>query len=79
MNEHTAKVDAARDEIGRAVSRYIEVSEADAYVTAWVVGVEWTTMQREKERRAARQLIAPIEQTISAAEGLGHFIAGRYR
>jgi hypothetical protein len=72
---------AARKQVERAIGEYLAVLRAGMhpYPVAWVVGVEWTNPDIEQNHQAARDVISPDEQTISASAGLGAYILDRYR
>lgn len=70
---------AARDEVGKAVTAYLKIirPEENPYVVAWAVGAEWTNSELELSGQAARDIISPSEQSVSATAGLGAYLLHR--
>lgn len=74
------EVQQARLEVERAISHYMQTIRSDEapIVVAWQVAVEWTNMELEQDGRAGRDVISPMEQSLSASAGLGMYIVNRY-
>lgn len=70
----------ARDNVSKAISEYLTLLRPDEapYVVAWTVGAEWTNTELEQTGRAGRDIIMPLEQTVSASAGLGAYITSRF-
>lgn len=71
---------AARDAVGRAIAEYVALIRPgeSPYVVAWAVAAEWTNAELEQSGRAARDIVSPSEQSLSASAGLGAYLMNRF-
>lgn len=82
--EERAALDVAREKIAAGIREYVSLLRDDEfegdnpYVQEWIVGVEWTNVELERENKGARDVIARDGATLSAALGLGIYIRDRF-
>ncbi|QXJ40761.1 hypothetical protein [Curtobacterium phage Parvaparticeps] len=82
----TERAIEARARVEEAIQNWLNVAAEDSgdpdregsTVLAWVVGVEWGTMDFMDQNMGARDVFAPLSQTLSASKGLGMYITERY-
>lgn len=77
-----------REQLAALISEYVDVIRTDIdesvqgndrpIVQAWVVGIEWTNIELERNDMGGRDSITPDGQTLSNSAGLGAYIADRY-
>lgn len=75
------EAEGIRNDIQRLLSTYVkrqyEVAEQDdePYIVGWAVGLEYTTIDLEKEHSADRTVITANHQPVSLSSGLGVYIS----